>query len=229
MAKKIDKTEERIHTVEETLSKTEHFIEKNQKLLINIGIALVVIVLGFYAIRNYYIIPRETEATAQMFVAQKNFEIDSLKLALNGNVMYPGFLQIINDYKWTSAANLAHYYAGICYLKQGKFQDAIDQLNKFSGKDELVAPMAIGAIGDAYMELNQVDKAADQYVKAADLRDNKFTTAMFLMKAAFAYEELKNWDKALEYYQKVKTKYPNSQEAQDIDKYISKIKTEQNK
>jgi len=229
MAQKIDKTEERIHSVEETLSKTEHFIETNQKLLINIGIALVVIVLGFYAIRNYYIVPREADATAQMFMAQKYFEKDSLKQALNGDGNYPGFLSIIDDYKWTSASNLAHYYAGICYLKQGKFQDAIDQLKSFSGKDELVAPMAIGATGDAYMELNQPDKAASEYEKAANLRDNKFTTSLFLLKAAFAYEELKNNDKALELYTKIKTKYPNSVEAADVDKYIAKIKTEQNK
>jgi tetratricopeptide (TPR) repeat protein len=229
MAKKIDKTEERIHNVEETLSKTEHFIETNQKLLINIGIALVVIVLGFYAIRNYYIVPREADASGQMFMAQKYFEKDSLKQALNGDGNYPGFLAIIDDYKWTSASNLAHYYAGICYLKQGKFQDAIDQLKSFSGKDELVAPMAIGAIGDAYMELNQPDKAVSEYEKAANLRDNKFTTSMFLLKAAFAYEELKNNDKALELYTKIKTKYPNSIEAADVDKYIAKIKTSENK
>jgi tetratricopeptide (TPR) repeat protein len=229
MAQKIDKTEERIHTVEETLSKTEHFIEKNQKLLINIGIALVVIVLGFYAVRNYYILPREADATSQMFMAQRYFEKDSLKLALNGDGNYPGFLSIIDEYKWTSASNLAHYYAGVCLLKQGKFQDAIDQLNSFSGKDELVAPMAIGAIGDAYMELNQPEKAATEYEKAANLRDNKFTSSIFLMKAAFANEEMKNLDKALELYTTIKTKYPNSVEAQDIDKYISKIKTIQNK
>ena len=229
MAQKIDKTEERIHSVEETLSKTEHFIETNQKLLINIGIALVVIVLGIYAIRNYYIIPREADASGQMFMAQKYFEKDSLKQALNGDGNYPGFLTIIDDYKWTSASNLAHYYAGICYLKQGKFQDAIDQLKSFSGKDELVAPMAIGAIGDAYMELNQPDNAVSEYEKAANLRDNKFTTSMFLLKAAFAYEELKNNDKALELYTKIKTKYPNSIEAADVDKYISKIKTAENK
>ena len=229
MAQKIDKTEERIHSVEETLSKTEHFIEKNQKLLINIGIALVIIVLGFYAVRNYYILPREADATGQMFMAQKYFEKDSLKQALNGDGNYPGFLSIIDDYKWTSASNLAHYYAGICYLKQGKFQDAIDQLKSFSGKDELVAPMAVGAIGDAYMELNQPDKAVSEYEKAANLRDNKFTTSMFLLKAAFAYEELKNNDKAIELYTKIKTKYPNSIEAADVDKYIAKIKTAENK
>ena len=229
MAQKIDKTEERIHVVEESLSRTEHFIEEHQKGLINLGIALIAVVLGFYAIRNYYIVPREADATAQMFMAQKYFEKDSLKLALNGDGNYPGFLSVIDDYKWTSASNLSHYYAGICYLKQGKFQDAIDQLKKFSGKDELVAPMAVGAIGDAYMELNQPEKAASEYESAANLRENKLTTSLFLQKAAFAYEELKNFDKALTIYEKIKTKYPNSMEAQEVDKYIAKIKTEQNK
>ena len=229
MAQKIDKTEERIHVVEESLSRTEHFIEEHQKGLINLGIALIAVVLGFYAIRNYYIVPREADATAQMFMAQKYFEKDSLKLALNGDGNYPGFLAIIDDYKWTSASNLSHYYAGICYLKQSKFQDAIDQLKKFSGKDELVAPMAVGAIGDAYMELNQPEKAASEYESAANLRENKLTTSLFLQKAAFAYEELKNFDKALTIYEKIKTKYPNSMEAQEVDKYIAKIKTEQNK
>jgi len=229
MVQKTDKTEEKLHVVEETLSRTEHFIENNQKLLINIGIAIVAIVLGFYALRNYYIIPREEDATAQMFMAQKYFDQDSIKKALNGDGNYPGFVQIIDDYKWTKAANLSHYYAGICYLKQGKFQDAIDQLKSFSGKDELVAPMAKGAIGDAYMELGQTDKAVSEYEAAANLRDNKFTTTVFLQKAAFAYEELKNYDKALELFNQIKTKYPNSMEASEVDKYIAKIKTLQNK
>jgi tetratricopeptide (TPR) repeat protein len=229
MVQKTDKTEEKLHVVEETLSKTEHFIENNQKLLINIGIAIVAIVLGFYALRNYYIIPREEDATAQMFMAQKYFDQDSIKKALNGDGNYPGFIQVIDDYKWTKAANLSHYYAGICYLKQGKFEDAIDQLKSFSGKDELVAPMAKGAIADAYMELGQTDKAASQYLEAANLRDNKFTTTVFLQKAAFAYEELKNYDKALELYNQIKTKYPNSMEASEVDKYISRINTLQNK
>ncbi len=229
MAQKTDKTEEKLHVVEETLSRTEFFIENHQKLLINIGIALVAIVLGFYALRNYYIIPRENDATAQMFMAQKYFDQDSIKKALNGDGNYPGFIQVIDDYKWTKAANLSHYYAGICYLKQGKFEDAIKQLKSFSAKDELVAPMAKGAMGDAYMELGETKKAADEYEAAASMRDNKFTTTVFLQKAAFANEELKNLDKALELYTQIKTKYPNSVEATEVDKYIARIKTLQNK
>src|SRR5665647_2253994 len=125
MAKKIDNTEEKIHAVEEALSKSEKFIEKNQKILTIVIGSAVVIVLGVFAFQKLYIAPREKAAQGQMFVAQKYFEQDSLNKALNGDANYPGFLDIIDEYSMTKSANLANYYAGIIYLKQGKFEDAI--------------------------------------------------------------------------------------------------------
>jgi tetratricopeptide (TPR) repeat protein len=161
MAKKSDNTEEKIMAVEEALSKSELFIEKNQKLLM--------IILGNHSsyctwlfwIPEVYIIPREKEAQQQMFMAERYFEQDSLRLALDGDGSYPGFLAIIDDYGMTKSAKLAHYYTGIIYLNQGKFQEAIDHLKKFKTKDVMLAPMAKGAIGDAYMELGQKEEAAD--------------------------------------------------------------------
>ena len=79
-----------------------------------------------------------------MFMAEKYFENDSLNKALKGDGNYLGFLDIIDQYKFTKSANLSHYYAGICYLKKGEFQNAIDQLNSFSSGDQLVGPMASG-------------------------------------------------------------------------------------
>lgn len=168
MAKKTDKTEERIVAVEEAFSKTEQFIEKNQKIILIVVGAIIVVVLGYFGFKRIYLAPREKEAQSQMFMAEKYFETDSLTKALKGDGNYLGFLDIIDQYKFTRSANLSHYYAGICYLKKGEFQNAIDQLNKFSSGDELVGPMAIGAIGDAYMELNNTDKAIDYYLKAAN-------------------------------------------------------------
>jgi tetratricopeptide (TPR) repeat protein len=158
-----------------------------------------------------------------MFMAEKYFEMDSITKALNGDGNYLGFLAIIDQYKFTKSANLSHYYAGICYLKKGEFQTAIDQLNKFSASDELVGPMAIGAIGDAYMELNNTDKAIEYYLKAADKRKNDLTSPMFLMKAGMAYEiEGKN-DLALKTYTRIKTEFARTNEGREVDKYIAKL------
>lgn len=224
MAKKIDNTEEKIHKVEEALSKSEKFIEKNQKILTIVIGSAVVIVLGVFAFQKLYVAPREKAAQGQMFVAQKYFEQDSLNKALNGDANYPGFLDIIDDYSMTKSANLANYYAGIIYLKQGKFEDAITYLKKFDSDDEFVGPMATGGIGDAYLELGDKDKAVEFYLKASTQQANDLTTPLYLMRAAFVYEELGKFDKAVELYEKIQKEHMKSTEARDIDKYIELAK-----
>jgi tetratricopeptide (TPR) repeat protein len=224
MVKKQDKTEGGIVAVEEALSKTERFIERNQKLLTIIIGAIVIVVLVFFAFKKFYMAPREKEVKEQMFMAERYFEIDSLSLALNGDGMYPGFLGIIDDYGMTQGANLAEYYAGVCYLKMGNYNDAIDHLKSFKGKDHMLGPMAKGAIGDAYMELNQPGKAAEYYTEAAGMQDNEFTTPLFLMKAGWTYEIQKDYKNALGVYEKIKYTYPTTNEGREIDKYINRVK-----
>ena len=219
--KKIDKTEERIVAVEEAFSKTEQFIEKYQQIILIVIGVIIVVVLGFFGFKRFYLAPKEKDAQSQMFMAEKYFEQDSLKKALNGDGQYIGFLAIIDEYGMTKSSNLAHYYAGICYLKLGQFDLALEQLNKFSSKDQLVGPMAKGAMGDANMELKQVQKAADLYMDAAEMKKNDFTSPLFLMKSAMAYEELGNFDKALSIYKRIKEDFPRSYEGREIDKYIS--------
>jgi tetratricopeptide (TPR) repeat protein len=224
MAKKQDKTEGGIVAVEEALSKTEKFIEQNQKLLTIIIGVIVVVVLVFFGFKRFYMAPREQEAKEQMYMAEMYFEMDSLSLALNGDGMYPGFLDIIDDYGMTKGANLSKYYAGICYLKLGNFEEAIDHLKSFKGKDNIIGPMAKGAIGDAYLELNQAAKAASYYMEAAELKDNEFTSPLFLLKAGWTYEIMKDYKKALQTYERIKLNYASSNEAREIDKYIARAK-----
>lgn len=224
MVKKTDKTEERIVAVEEAFSKTEQYIEKNQKIILIVVGALVLIFLAYFVgFRGYYLPGKEKDAQSQMFMAEKYFEMDSLNKALNGDGNYPGFLEIIDQYGLTKSANLAHYYAGICFLKKGEFQKAIDQLNSFNGKDEVVGPMATGAIGDAYMELKQTDKAIEYYLKGADQKINEFTSPMLLMKAGLANEIAGKYDQSLVIYKRIKDEFPRSTESREMDKYISKM------
>ena len=225
MTKKIDNTEEKIHAVEEALTKSEKFIEKNQKILTIIIGSAVVIVLGVFAFQKLYIAPREKAAQGQMFIAQKYFEQDSLAKALNGDGKNGlGFLDIIDEYSMTKASNLAKYYSGIIFLKQGKFEDAITYLKKFDADDEFVGPMATGGIGDAYLELGDKEKALEYYIKASELQVNDLTTPLYLMRAAFVSEDLGNYDKALQLYEKIRIEHTKSTEARDIEKYIEQAK-----
>lgn len=226
--KKIDHTEARIESVENALSKTEQYIEENQKSLTIIVVAIAVIVGGYLGYKKLYLAPTENEAQKQMFVAEQYFEKDSFNLALQGDGSNLGFLDIIDEYGITKSANLAHYYAGISYLHLGQFENAIEYLKKFDVNDKLVSSVALGAIGDAYVELGKLDEGTDFYIKAADHNKNDFTSAIYLMKAGLVYEKQGNYDKALEVYQKIKKDYPQSDEARDISKYITEIKIKLN-
>ncbi len=221
MAKKTTRAEENIQAVEQALSRTEQFIEDNQKPILGVIGVLIVIILAFFGFQRFYLQPQEEKAQLQMFMAEKYFDMDSLNLALNGDGINPGFLDIIDDFKWTKTSNLALYYTGIIYMNKGDFQTAIDYLNNFDGDDDLVEPMALGAIGDCYLELDNPDKAAEYYLNAADLNKNELTSPTFLMKAGWTFEILNEYKNAAEAYKKIKTDFPKSQEAREIDKYIA--------
>lgn len=226
MAKKSKEAEneELIVDVEEVYSKTEEFINQNQNLILGVVGGIIAIVVGFYAYNRVYLEPLEEEAHGQMFMAEQYFQKDSFNLALNGDGNYLGFLDVADSYGNTSAGNLSHYYAGICYLRTGQYEDAISELNDFSadGDAVLLEPVALGAIGDANMELGDIDEALNYYEKAAGASDNDFTSPIYLQKAGFAAEKAGKFDKAIDYYTQVKEKYPRSNEGRDAEKYIAR-------
>jgi tetratricopeptide (TPR) repeat protein len=212
-----------IKNVEQTLTSTEQFLEENYKPLL-IGLVVVVALVGLFWLGKMYIGKKNDEAQSQMYQAQKYLELDSISLALNGDGNYLGFLDIAKEYKFTSAGNLAKYGAGICYLHLGNYEEAIDFLKKYSKKDKVIGSIAIGATGDAYVELGDNEKGISQYLEAAEFADNSFNTPLFLMKAAELYELSGKYSEALKLYQQIKDEYPESTEGSSIDKYIARAK-----
>jgi tetratricopeptide (TPR) repeat protein len=221
--KKIDEAGSGFQSVENALSRTEQYIEENQKSLTIIILAIVVVVGGYLGYKKFYLEPTNKEAQAAMYMAEQYFETDSFKLALNGDGANYGFLDIIDEYGITGAANLAHYYAGISQLRTGQYEEAIENLEKFDAEDILVASIALGAVGDCYAELKNNEKAVSFYLKAGARKKNTFTSPLYLKKAGLVYEEMKEYDKALKTYQTIKKDYPDSQEGKLIDKYITSL------
>lgn len=216
-----DQTEERFEAVEEALTKSEQLIEKHQQSILTVIGVIVVIVVAYFGFDKYYLQPQEQEAQVEIAMAESFFAQDSVNIALNGNNESLGFLDIIDNYGMTKSANLAHYYAGICYLKLGNFEEAIDYLKGFSADDRIVAPMAMGAIGDAYMELGDTDKAINYYLDAANQKVSDFSSPMFLQKAAWAYESKGAFDKALSLHERISVEFANSTEGRQALKYIA--------
>jgi TolA-binding protein len=216
------KQDDNLEVVEHALSNTEHFVEQNQRI-ITISLIVIVVIVGiFLGYKRFIVSPKEKDAKNEIFAAEQYFEKDSFNLALNGDGNNLGFLDIIDQYKMTKPGKLSRYYAGISFLKLGKYQEAIDQLKKFSLKDHLVNPMAQGAIGDAYVELGNEQEAINYYLKAARTTTNSFTTPIFLMKAAELLEAEKDYKQAVELYQEIQKDYPESTEGRKIEKYIAR-------
>ena len=228
MAKQNVKNEgdERLESIETTLTKTEQFVIDNQKAIIVLLAVLIVAVLAFFGVKKYYFEPREKNAQKAIYHAEQYFENDNFATALNGDGNYLGFVDVINEFGGTKTANLAKYYAGICCLNTGDFNKAIDYLKSYKGKDVIVSSLALGAMADANMELNNVAEAAKCYESAAVKSENGFTSPMYLLRAGMAYEMAGNYQKAIEIYNRIKADYPNSNEGFSIEKYIARAQAE---
>jgi tetratricopeptide (TPR) repeat protein len=210
--------------VEQTLTKTEQFLENNAKQVGIVVGAVIAVVLAFFAYNTYVVAPKVAESGTEMAQAIKWFEADSMDLALNGNGANYGFLDIIDEYGSTPAGNSAHYYAGLAYYALGDFQNAIEELDSYSSSNTATGAMALGVIGDAFVELGQLDDAADYYQKAAKSTDNSFTTPLFLWKAGLAFEASGEASKAVKLYETIAEDYPESRQAAGIQGVIAALK-----
>lgn len=214
--------------LDETASKTEDFVAKNQNFIIGIVGAVALVTIGYLVYQKFIAEPKQTEAAEEMFVAQQNFQqatdgvaSDSLyKLSLNGSEGKFGFLKIADEYSGTDAGNLANYYAGMAYLNTGKYDEAIQYLGKFKSEDIVLGALAKGAIGDAYSQKNQPKEALENYIKAIEANKNDFTTPRFLLKAGKTALALGNKEEALKYFTNIKDNFDSSPEAATVDGLI---------
>ena len=210
-------------SVAEVVSKTDLFFTSHRKALL-ISVAVVVLVCaGIFIYHKYGYLPARQEALGQMYPAEANFRNGEYEIALNGDGNVLGFSQIIDQYG-SKAGKSAFLYAGICELNLGNWNEAIEYLRSYTGRDKIMKARALSCIGDAYTGLNDYAQAVRYFEKAASVIDNAFT-ATYLLKAGVTYEALGNYAKAIEAYKTIKEQYPMSMEAMDIDKYISRAET----
>lgn len=220
--------------INESQSATEAFFDKYKKHILVVVVAVIVIVAGLFVYKEYVSTPREDKASTALAKGQEYFNAEMFDKALNGDgAGYVGFAKIASDYSGTDAANLANLYAGLCYVNLGKWNEAVAALEKFSTKnDALISPAATAALGNAYAETGNVDKAISTLKKAASMADdegvdgrNNSISPAFLLQAGELLESQGKKDEALKVYQEIKKNYQNSQlvQSSEIDKYIERV------
>ncbi|MDU1891887.1 MAG: hypothetical protein E6767_14465 [Dysgonomonas sp.] len=211
--------------IDSAVRESENFIEKYQKqLLIGIGV-VVVVVCGYLAYDHFISGPKGTEAQVAMFKGEQYYRNGQDSLALYGDANgYIGFESIIEDYGSTPAGNVAKFYAGICYANLGKYDEALKHLKGYSGKDEILAQLVNGTIGDCLDNTGKSDEAVSYFMKAAKGVDNAVQSPILYKKAGLIYRNQGNHDKVIEVFTTIKNQYMNSAAAVEADKYIEEAK-----
>ena len=211
--------------MEEAVSRSEAFINKNKKVISAVVAAIIVVVAAGMLISTFVVKPREQKAAEALFAGEKYFQNGDFETALNGDLYdFAGFEAVAAEHKGTKAANLAKAYAGISLAKLGRYEEAIPMLKSFKGGDAMVAPSVLAALGNCYAQIGDEAKAAAALVKAANKADNNLLSPAYLVQAGQIYEKLGKKADALKVYSTVKDKYYGSVQAMDIDKYIERVK-----
>ncbi len=227
-------TAEVFNTLDESASRSEEWVSKNQNIILGFIGVIVLCVLAYLAYMQFVLNPKEESAANEMYYPQQYFDQaltneaakDSLyNLALNGAEGKYGFLDIIDEYSGTKAANLANYSAGMAYLNMNKYQEAIEYLEEFSSDEAMLGALSKGGLGDAFMQLEQPAEALGYYEKAIAHSTNDFTTPKFLYKAGITAIELNENSKALEYFERIKNEFAASDEAKSVDAFIGMAKS----
>jgi tetratricopeptide (TPR) repeat protein len=206
------------------IDKWKHFQDSYGKTFAIVLGLILIVVLGFFAYKQFFIDPKEKLATEAMFRAEDYYRADSIRLALNGDAVNAGFAKIVSRYSGTKAANLASFYAGSCYLKLGDFNNAVKYLKDFKTSAIQVQAKAYGLLGDAYSELNQKDQAVEEYKKAGTLfEQDEVISPEYLFRAGYLLESMGKSQDAITMYELIKSKYPSSPRGFDIDRYLARL------
>ena len=225
------KTAEVFQNLDLGASKAENFVAKYQNIILILLGTVTISVLAYLGYKTYVLNPLKLEASSEISQAQYYFNLalnekdsDSLfKLALNGGNGKYGFLDIIENYSGSPAAELAKYSAGISFIRLKQFNEGISLLKDFKSDDKILTSLAAGVIGDSYLELNELDNSLKYYEKALSINQNSFTTPNFLFKAATLASLMKKNTIAEKYYKEISNSYPDFEQINFVKAEIGRL------
>lgn len=204
MAKQYNQEEQNssIENLNSRLTSAGQQIAANKKAVFwSVG---AVLLIGCFVV-GYVLIYRNPRLN-KSWEAYNNVEITAMA---NDSLATDGYMKVVDKYSGTSAANVAALSAAERLYDQGKYEEAVKYVKKFSTGDPVLSANALALQGDCYVNLKKYDealKAYDKAIKAADR--NPQIVPRVLMKEANVYDEQKAYDKALACYEEISKEYP---------------------
>lgn len=208
----------------DTFQRTASQRQRYQWQLMVVGCFVALGVVGSILFWHYQS-RQDSRAQKEMFQAVYFFEQEDFQQALQGDGACVGFLDIVKDYRFTPAANLAHFYIGVISMHQKDYARAIYHLLTFKAKRTLLQSRAWALIGDAYAEQQQYKLAIQYYMKATNHRVNEALTPIYWVKMALVHEASQNFTAALDCYQRMIHEFPDAMQYGEIQKHVARLKT----
>ena len=212
MANKVQNPETDIMV--ETKGKLELFFDNygNKVLKALVGITLVAVaIFVVVGIMNNSAEKKENAAQA------------ALTVALTTEAEVEAYVAIANDYAGTKAANTAVYMAGAEYLEAGDLENAKAYLAKYENAEgaagEIINALVYTLRGDIAVEENDLQSAADLYVKAIAASADVYTAENNTLKLALVYTAMGDAVKAQQTYKELVARFPELK--QKYTKYIA--------
>ena len=195
-------------------------VQKNQKIIVWISVAVVIVValiLGYVYLIHQPAIEKSNESIGKA----------DIQLALgNDSVALAQYMNIADDMSG-DAQNRAALQSAILLYDKADYPGALDYLDKFSASESVIGAAAYSLKGDCYANLDQLDNAVAAFKDAISKSDkNPYYTPFFMTKLARVYRAQKNYAAEADTYQDIIKNYPNFGDNYGIDmkKYAERAK-----
>ncbi|MDF3025779.1 MAG: hypothetical protein K0S23_86 [Fluviicola sp.] len=190
---------------------------KKLRLITAVVIGLIVGILGYILYKQFVYAPNNQKANEGYYRGLNLAAKDSVDAAI---AELEPFVKKNDGYQGGEVAELT---LARQYMAKGDFKKALKLLEGVSLDDTYGPAMALGLQGDCYSEMGKFKDALDMYVDAADANENEWTTPTYLFKAGQVAEEIKDYEKAKELYERINKDYYMFGQQKTIDKYIARV------
>ena len=204
------------------LEKAGNFFQGNAKY-ITIGIGVVVLgFLGWMGYKKFVVEPENIKTASSLYQEESHIvDTQNWEAAINGDSINPGLIAKAKKFEGYAGGNIAIYDLGIAYLNNNQPQEALTTLQNVVFEDENLATLALGACGDASMDLEKVTDAIRYYEQAYNRRPkNEMTAPLYMMKLANAHEMSKKYKEAARIYTDLIEQFPYSQLKSEAEKNL---------
>ncbi|MDX2129700.1 MAG: tetratricopeptide repeat protein [Chloroherpetonaceae bacterium] len=200
-----------------------HFAEKNQNLLIGIGVIVLLSIAGF-VYWNYRIDSIKDDAAYELEKVMPFYKNSDFKTAISGDSTAKGLSEIAEKYTGTPAGNQAYYFLGNAYLQTGDYKSALTAFGKVSGSGLLTSAASAGE-ATCYEQEKNYAKAAKLFYTAAKETPNDALAPIYFTDAARNYELAGDKSEALKIYQLLVKDYSKTNQGREAEKAVARLKS----